>query len=408
MCETGYEEAIKRQNKKRYEKVFCSLFSNLEGDNNKKGDFLFCASSTGRIYTWNLKKTLQKRFLALSSEARQTIAAEYSFLAHEKKATKIGSEGTSDGVPIYALQFHEKLLFSGGDDCIKIWDWGRFQEDVKGQEHEVFTKDGFRTNKRGNTKLPLRRELKTSLIGLKSSSLGNIYNETTSLCVDDQGKLYSACGDGAVYEWDTETGQAVSLFSEHLSSVSCLNYRHSSRTLISASLDASIRVWDVRTKRSVSVLEAPSSPSDSSSSLFPKSSSNQKRKLTTTDGRSICSLKLDSSEDWVTCGLSSGVVCTWHFPSQVLTSTFSTDNSISDLSLDSENIVVCGQDNCIQEFKRNGTPQKSSKAHLSSILYSIDVHPALNQNTIYAVSGNSPYVDLFLPSSYQSFTLFCY
>uniref|UniRef100_A0A6U5JG09 Uncharacterized protein n=1 Tax=Corethron hystrix TaxID=216773 RepID=A0A6U5JG09_9STRA len=64
----------------------------------------------------------------------------------------------------------------------------------------------------------------------------------------DESHIITSSGDGTCIQWDVETGDVLTTFSDHTSDVMGLSIHPSSKAMfVSGSVDATARLWDIRT-----------------------------------------------------------------------------------------------------------------------------------------------------------------
>jgi WD40 repeat protein len=64
---------------------------------------------------------------------------------------------------------------------------------------------------------------------------------------DSCSKLYSSANDATILLWDTEAGKPIKKFAGHQGWIWGMQYDPETTTLVSCSVDGSIRIWDPRT-----------------------------------------------------------------------------------------------------------------------------------------------------------------
>lgn len=59
------------------------------------------------------------------------------------------------------------------------------------------------------------------------------------------GRVYGGYEDGEIVVWGYHTGEVLSVFDMHKTTVSCILVDESNTKMVSASMDGSIIVWDL-------------------------------------------------------------------------------------------------------------------------------------------------------------------
>lgn len=161
-----------------------------------------------------------------------------------------------------ALCNQGKTLFSSSTDkTIKVWNINLYQVEQILQEHDAWvrclalSKDGktlFSGNDRHQINVWQRKNthfyLFSSLKGHQDSVLAIAINPL-------QETLISASADQTLKMWNLRTYELLYTFTGHRGPVSCLAITAKGETLISGSFDETLKIWDVNTGNLKSTLE---------------------------------------------------------------------------------------------------------------------------------------------------------
>jgi len=95
--------------------------------------------------------------------------------------------------------------------------------------------------------------------------------EVTDIAVSMDNSRFASCGgDRSPFLWDVSTGRVIRKFRGHESTVNCVRFnkvQEENTTLVSASYDRSVRIWDLKSN-SIDPIQTLSEAKDSVTSLF--------------------------------------------------------------------------------------------------------------------------------------------
>ncbi|RYP44076.1 hypothetical protein DL768_009421 [Monosporascus sp. mg162] len=159
--------------------------------------------------------------------------------------------GHSSSVQSVVFSHNSKLLASGSEDGIKIWDaaTGALQRILEGHSDRVRSVVFSHNSKL----LASGSEDKTIKIwdtatGALQQTLGGHGNSVSSVVFSHNSKLLaSGSYDRTIKIWDTATGALQQTLGGHGNSVSSVIFSHNSKLLASGSYDRTIKIWDVAT-----------------------------------------------------------------------------------------------------------------------------------------------------------------
>eukprot|EP00912_Choanoflagellata_sp_UC4_P002511 UC4_evm1s1590 len=228
--------------------IFCHVLS-PQGVGN--GDLhLVAGSSTGELFIWNLAKALLGEgfsspsptfFRNASINNEKALADDLladccdNFVQPHRKVK--AHDGT-----IYSLisDSDSGLLISAGGETMCAWSWD-----------ELIASSRSSDESEGLDYTPLSP---TWIIG--ESHGDRMHCETNAMALDNNGKLYSACGDCTAKIWDLNTQKLQSTLEGHMDYLHCISLRQKPSQCVTGSEDGSIRFWDLRaSSRAVHIIE---------------------------------------------------------------------------------------------------------------------------------------------------------
>ena len=144
------------------------------------------------------------------------------------------------------------LLSAGMDSKIKIWDvnsTGKCMRTYLGHDKAVrdicFSNDGRRFLSTGYDRNIKLWDTETGKV-IRTLSSGKMLGYCVKFHPDEdkQNMVLAGCSDKKIYQFDTDSGEVVQEYSEHLGAVNSITFVDENRRFISSSDDKSLRVWD--------------------------------------------------------------------------------------------------------------------------------------------------------------------
>ena len=158
-------------------------------------------------------------------------------------------EGHRGGVLCVAVSGDGGRAISGGrDGTVRLWDLGRPEPvwALDGHfgwvEAVAFVGDGEQAVSVGRDNLLIRWDLDKAEEGSRIEHAGH---HAAVVCSPDRLRVFSAGSDAAIACWDLETGEQAAGLSGHRKAVTSLALSPDGRTLVSASEDTTLLVWDI-------------------------------------------------------------------------------------------------------------------------------------------------------------------
>ena len=158
-------------------------------------------------------------------------------------------EGHRGGVLCVAVSRNGDRVVSGGrDGTVRVWDLteAKLVHTLEGHrgwvEGVAITPDGKQALSVGRDDLLIRWDLGDGKEASRSEHTGL---HSAVVCPADGAHAYSAGSDGAVVRWSLETGDETGELAGHEKAVTALALSPDGKTLVSASADTTLLVWDV-------------------------------------------------------------------------------------------------------------------------------------------------------------------
>lgn len=158
-------------------------------------------------------------------------------------------EGHRGGVLCLAASADGTRVLSGGrDGTVRVWDLAAAKEVHRLEGHRgwvegvAITPDGTRGLSVGRDELLIRWDLAAGKEAGRSAHVGF---HSAVVCAADGVRAYSAGSDGAVVGWNVATGAQAAVLPGHERAATALALSPSGKTLVSASADTTLLVWDV-------------------------------------------------------------------------------------------------------------------------------------------------------------------
>lgn len=211
-------------------------------------------------------------------------------------------------------------------------------------------------------------------------------NEINCLWLDrDAGNLYAGCGDNNIYSVSLEDGKILRTFAGHTSFIHCVDGNKSGQ-IVSASEDGSIRIWDVRLKKS-------------SAKLDPY----KKEQLSRPEyGKWQGTVAFNN--DWLVCG-GGPRFSMWHLRSNEVTEVFNFPEKIHISGFVDDLILVGGDYQNVQQYNFNGnlvTELPVSSPSIYSAVWQSSPHKLLS------FGGSSNVLDICTNYNYRDICLKLY
>ena len=172
------------------------------------------------------------------------------------------------------------LLSAGLDSKVKIWDvsnTGRCMRTYLGHEKGVrdicFTNDGRKFVSTGYDRNIKLWDTETGQV-IRTLSSGKMLGYCVKFHPDEdkQNLVLCGCSDKKIYQFDTETGDIVQEYNEHLGAVNSITFVDENRRFVSSSDDKSLRVWDFGIPVQIKYIADPSMHSMPSVAAHPDGS----------------------------------------------------------------------------------------------------------------------------------------
>lgn len=168
-----------------------------------------------------------------------------------------------------AFSQDSKQLISAGSDGIKIWD---IQSGIKQRQIPLSSPRGvlFQSVALNSSGQIVATGMTNGTIRIWQVTRGQELKGSfprhskgiSTLAFSHDGKIASASEDGMIKVWSFQPGQAVRVlhnFTEHQGQISAIAFSPDGQTLVSSSIDKTIKIWDLRTNKLRHTLPASAS-----------------------------------------------------------------------------------------------------------------------------------------------------
>lgn len=212
-------------------------------------------------------------------------------------------------------------------------------------------------------------------------------NEVNYLWLDkENGHLYAGCGDNNIYSISLEDGKILRTFSGHTNYIHCLDGNSSMGQIVSASEDGTVRMWDIRQKKSSGKLEP-----------------HRKEQLNRPE-HGKWQGTVSFNDDWLVCG-GGPRFSMWHLRMNELTTVLDFPDKVHISGFLDDMIMVGGDHKTVQQYNFNG--------NLVNELYisSPSIYSAVWQtssNKILCLGGSSNVLDVCTDFNYRDYSLQLY
>lgn len=160
-------------------------------------------------------------------------------------------------------------LYTGGKGCINVWDTTASVSPASPKSQISCLGDSYIRSCKlthdeqsmvvcGETKEIIVLDMNQSMPIVKRKMETNVDFHYALAMSQDSRYCFSCFSDGNVGMWDLESGQLVRKFAGHTDSVSCIDLGDNGRTLVTGSLDRTLRVWDWNSGREITRFQFPS------------------------------------------------------------------------------------------------------------------------------------------------------
>ncbi len=242
------------------------------------GKTLASASQDQTIKLWDTRSGQLLRTLTGHEDSVNSVAfaPDGKMLASASRDLTIKLWDVRTGQPLSTLTWHENdvssavafapdgktLASASRDHTIKLWDtrMGQLLRTLTGHENDVssavaFAPDGKTLASASNDKTIKLWDTRTgqllrTLTGHKDYVNSVAFAPDGKTIASGSGKPYSVGSSGddnTIKLWDARSGQLLSTFKGHSSSINSVGFAPDGKTLASASRDHTIKLWDTRT-----------------------------------------------------------------------------------------------------------------------------------------------------------------
>lgn len=261
----------------------------------------------------------------------------------------------------------ERLLISGGNDCIKAWLW-----------NDITAK-----SVRPVWNFTIAPEERIDRFGVP---------ETNSLAldnVDSRNRLLAGCGDNLVHAWDIESGSELFQLRGHTDYIHCVTTRNNGHECVTASEDGTVRMFDTRTSRdAMHIIE----PYKNESCCRPQF------------GKYVKCVAVDKAEDWMVCG-GGPQLCMWHLRSLAPTTVFDAPNVCANHVMFYEDTVIsAGGEAFVRHWSVNGD-MRAQVPCTPTTVYNVAINNKTDTNKVLSIAGNCHKVDICTNFGYKAFSM---
>ncbi|KIK31491.1 hypothetical protein CY34DRAFT_66347, partial [Suillus luteus UH-Slu-Lm8-n1] len=205
-----------------------------------------------------------------------------------KTGKQIGEDWRDGDSPVWSIALSpdgKKVVSGSRDGAVRLWDIDTCKVVKKWTGHTYpvvsvcWSRDGQRVLSGSNDGTARQWDVETILepieIIVASIDTGHIHvlavvysPDTTLIATGGRDRPYSEEPiESLVKIWDAKTGKLVVTLKGHTNSVSCLAWTKDGKTLISGSLDCSIRTWNTTNWKQTAVLDEHTSTVTAQSAL---------------------------------------------------------------------------------------------------------------------------------------------
>ncbi|EGC33238.1 hypothetical protein DICPUDRAFT_80975 [Dictyostelium purpureum] len=221
------------------------------------GKYLVASNSIGCINIWNLDLSLHQKenttTTTTTTNDENNNHFGQPFLDTQEKT--IDSSFTDLFKPNAVYQahpsftvinklhfFNESILMTAGENDIKVWNWSKIVELIG--------------NSGGCIKIDPKSIYLASIESPRAEGYGGILSEKAEInCMDSQGyTLFFASGNNNAYSYDLEKKNIIGTFKGHTDYLHTIKYNSTFDNFLTSSEDSTVRIWDNRSSKCVSIL----------------------------------------------------------------------------------------------------------------------------------------------------------
>ncbi|CAH3143601.1 unnamed protein product [Porites lobata] len=331
-----YQDQIHKRRLELHTTVFALAFSPC-------GNYLAACNNFGQIAVFSVVSALEPD--ASSAKKRPIIIFQ-------------GHNGA-----IYSLISTEKFLISGGSSEIHGWRWDEILEKTE-------------------SPLPawtLQPSARNSL---------NVAETNALVFASQEDTLFSGCGDNNIYMWDLDSGTCKNTLTGHRDYIQCLCLRTKHSQCVSGAEDGTVRLWDYRTKGTLTGLIEPCKNEDIHRPQL---------------GSWIGCVSVDESQDWLVCG-GGPSLSVWHLRSMACTAVLRTESCQQTALFHNDLILSAGSEPHVFHWQINGDPKTHVPCTPKSV-FALQVNDKSPKNKVLAVGGSSADIDVFTNFGYRALSL---